>query len=518
MKKRNFKWWIALPATIATLPLIAAACDNGKAKDNPINPGDGMKPTPDKPGDGMMPKPDKPKDMAMMPNTPAPGDKPKDMVPKDMGIKPQEPAPMMPEKPEDMGIKPQEPAPMMPEKPEDMGMKPQEPAPMMPEKPEDMGMKPQEPAPMMPENPEDMGMKPQEPAPMMPEKPEDMGNNSGMPMQETPKNMENNEQSMMHNVPNDMNKDEIAEIKNKIKMYLEKYFVTTDQEYKKFISALEGVASLEDSKNLENEVITSIKMTLKAKVKAIIDHGVFEEKEKLVKELDSLTIEKLREKEISYPLKSLENFIDGLKNKDMPKYQKFLEIVKKAKTKEELKEISEYYKEELKKLRALIKQYNLDNTFKNEINSINSFGKIYKLTDSVNDLVSKLKKVQDIVVVPGSGFKFNLENRVIDKDDIIQIAIKIVDIKGITNAGSIREQQVTYDPNAQQKYEIKFLRKKQKENISKIYFYGVSIYNTRTKNRDNYLMPNLSLVESLKIQETMNFNPAEYPNLTNVEI
>ncbi|AXE60801.1 hypothetical protein DA803_01715 [[Mycoplasma] phocae] len=33
MKKKNFKWWIALPTVIATLPLIAAACGNTKGKE-----------------------------------------------------------------------------------------------------------------------------------------------------------------------------------------------------------------------------------------------------------------------------------------------------------------------------------------------------------------------------------------------------------------------------------------------------------------------------------------------------
>ncbi|QJG66341.1 hypothetical protein HGG64_01275 [Mycoplasma phocoeninasale] len=113
MKKKNFKWWVALPATIATLPLIAAACDNGKAKDNPSNPGDGMKPEPDKPGDGIIPKPEDPqKPSPMNPDPNKPGGE-MNMTPGpskpggDMNNMPNPPAPDTPKDMDNQGMMPQ---------------------------------------------------------------------------------------------------------------------------------------------------------------------------------------------------------------------------------------------------------------------------------------------------------------------------------------------------------------------------------------------------------------------------
>ncbi|AXE61074.1 hypothetical protein DA803_03190 [[Mycoplasma] phocae] len=59
MKKKNFKWWIALPVAITTLPLIAAACGNTSGKEMDKKPSPNIpdmnsetKPNPDNSGNG----------------------------------------------------------------------------------------------------------------------------------------------------------------------------------------------------------------------------------------------------------------------------------------------------------------------------------------------------------------------------------------------------------------------------------------------------------------------------------
>ncbi|WP_145960829.1 hypothetical protein [[Mycoplasma] phocae] len=70
MKNKNFKWWIALPVAITTLPLIAAACGNTSGKEMDKKPSPNIpdmnsetKPNPDNSGNGgnnnmTPPKPD----------------------------------------------------------------------------------------------------------------------------------------------------------------------------------------------------------------------------------------------------------------------------------------------------------------------------------------------------------------------------------------------------------------------------------------------------------------------------
>ncbi|MBN0970423.1 hypothetical protein [Mycoplasma phocoeninasale] len=58
MSKKNFKWWVALPATVATLPLIAASCVKAKID---TNPSPSPQPDPSKP-DPMNPNPGIPND------------------------------------------------------------------------------------------------------------------------------------------------------------------------------------------------------------------------------------------------------------------------------------------------------------------------------------------------------------------------------------------------------------------------------------------------------------------------
>ncbi|QJG66451.1 hypothetical protein HGG64_01890 [Mycoplasma phocoeninasale] len=80
MSKKNFKWWVALPATVATLPLIAASCVKAKID---TNPSPSPQPDPSKPGP-MNPSPEVPKNpMVTPPNNNMP-QTPPSMMPRDM--------------------------------------------------------------------------------------------------------------------------------------------------------------------------------------------------------------------------------------------------------------------------------------------------------------------------------------------------------------------------------------------------------------------------------------------------
>ncbi|MBN0970460.1 hypothetical protein [Mycoplasma phocoeninasale] len=483
MKKRNFKWWIALPATIATLPLIAAACDNGKTKDNPSNPDDGMKPAPDKPGNGMMPKPKDPQTPSPMnPNPNKPGN--------GMNTSPE------PDKPGD-GMN------MIPNPNEkDEGMNNMLTPPTQ-EKPQDMN------------NHQDMMSNPNEPS----------GDMNGKEMNPKPGDM-NNMDEMSNENSQDSNTDdnlkniekEIQEKKSQIKSYIEENIYIYDPKYKEFMDLLKKENTLMTLDNLEKNVINKITKDIKDKIKLIIEKGVFNNKEELIKQINdniNLTIPQLRELENKYSKMFLKNFIVGIESKDPRKYEEFSKIIETFKNDLELMVIFDYYDEQYKKLETLIKEHNLKSTFDKQIKDVDSFSKLYALIDSIEEIISKIKTIDNISYSKdGDGFKFDLKNRTIEDGDIVQVLYRIVDTKGTSTSGEIRDMPVTFMSSSSPNYEVKFKRKNPTDDKkSKIYLYGVVITNVKNNTRDYYLVPNLLLAKALDIISKSEFNHKDYPEL-----
>ncbi|AXE60858.1 hypothetical protein DA803_02010 [[Mycoplasma] phocae] len=457
MKKKNFKWWIALPVAITTLPLVAAACDqnnnNEKKETKPITDGSDQK-----------------------------------ITTQDNGIK-KDPMTNLPMTDQDgkMGEKDKNNSnPVPPTTKKEEGKK------------EDTESK----------NPQtNEGKKDETPKPPAVDKDKSQSDEQSSENNSSDSTKNDSKTKSEEKLKKEMElQKQILDKKNKIKQIIKAYSLgdelTKELEVENNLEKLNAV----ESKALE-EVSKRIKQVLENENKLDDIPSLIQK----IKNLDSSTSELVGIKEKTIKEFYLE-FIKGLESKNVVEFMELQDLINKNNSNKDysfIEKIYNSYNSKYSPILQLIKKYNLETNYKKQIDANKSFSQLYDLKKLVDEFISKIKTIKEIKInSENNEFTFQLSDgrKKLEKDKF-QIFFKQID-EPKSNESIIAPTREKYN-DITLEYTVKFMRRKGKnKNIkSKIYLLGVQIED------QIYIIPDISLDKILEIRKNENFESKNYPEL-----